>query len=63
MKKTYIQPQTIVVDLHTEGIMIATSLGMYDKTVDTSSDGGQLTNKKGSNIWNSEEEETKGGIW
>jgi len=61
MKKTYIQPQTIVVALHTEG-MIAASLGMYDKTVDTSN-GGQLTNKKGSTIWGSEEEETQGGIW
>lgn len=61
MKKTYIQPQTIVVDLHTEG-MIAASLGMFnDKTVDTST-GGQLTNKKESSIWGSEEE-TQGGIW
>ena len=62
MKKTYIQPETLVVNLHTEG-MIAASLNMYsDKTVDTSADGGQLTNKKNP-IWGTGEEEETGGFW
>lgn len=60
MKKTYIQPQTIVVRLQTEG-MIAASIGFgsSDNKVDASS---ALTNKKESSIWGSEEEE-QGGIW
>ena len=55
MKKTYIQPETLVVNLATEG-MIAASLkiGNGDQTVDTSN-GGQLTNKKNP-IWGGEEE-------
>ena len=57
MKKTYIQPETLVVNLHTEG-MIAASLNMYDdKYVDTSK-GGQLTNKKDP-IWGTDEEEVE----
>lgn len=61
MKKTYIQPETLVVNLHTEG-MIAASLQMYnDKYVDTSK-GGQLTNKK--SFWDTEDvEEETSGIW
>ena len=61
MKKTYIRPETQVVNIHTEG-MIAASLGVYDnKTVDTSA-GGQLTNKKDP-IWGTDEEEEVGGFW
>ena len=45
MKKTYIQPETIVVRLETEG-MIAASLKISGTTVDTSKDGAQLSNKK-----------------
>ena len=61
MKKTYIQPETLVVNLATEG-MIAASLQMHsDKTVDTSN-GGQLTNKKNP-IWGGEEEEAGNGYW
>ena len=61
MKKTYIQPETLVVRLQTEG-MIAASLKMRsDKTVDTSN-GGQLTNKKNP-IWGGEEEEAGNGYW
>ena len=57
MKKTYIQPETLVVNLHTEG-MIAASLKIDgEKTVDTSA-GGQLTNKKDP-IWGTDEEETE----
>ena len=57
MKKTYIQPETMVVRLQTEG-MIAASLKIDGtKTVDTS-DGGQLTNKKNP-IWGGSEEETE----
>ena len=57
MKKTYIQPETLVVNLATEG-MIAASLQMdSNKTVDTSN-GGQLTNKKNP-IWGGSEEETE----
>ena len=61
MKKTYIQPETIVVRLETEG-MIAASLQISNKTVDTSN-GGQLTNKKESSIWGSDEEENNGSFW
>ena len=58
MKKTYIQPETLVVNLATEG-MIATSLQIDGKkTVDTSAEGGQLTNKKNP-IWGGSEEETE----
>jgi hypothetical protein len=61
MKKTYIQPETIVVRLETEG-MIAASLQIDGtKTVDTSN-GGQLTNKKNP-IWGGEEEEAGNGYW
>ena len=56
MKKTYIQPETLVVNLHTEG-MIAASIRISDEKVDTSN-GGQLTNKKDP-IWGTEEEETE----
>lgn len=61
MKKTYIQPETIVVRLETEG-MIAASLQISNKTVDTSN-GGQLTNKKESSIWGSDEEESTESYW
>ena len=62
MKKTYIQPETLVVILATEG-MIAESLQMHsDKTVNTSEEGGQLTNKKNP-IWGGEEEEAGNGYW
>ena len=62
MKKTYIQPETLVVNLATEG-MIAASLkiGREDQTVDTSN-GGQLTNKKNP-IWGGEEEEAGNSYW
>ena len=61
MKKTYIQPETLVVNLATEG-MIAASLQMdSNKTVDTSN-GGQLTNKKNP-IWGGEEEEAGNSYW
>ena len=53
MKKTYIRPETQVVNIHTEG-MIAASIRISDETVDTST-GGQLTNKKDP-IWGTEEE-------
>lgn len=56
MKKTYIRPETQVVNIHTEG-MIAASIRISDETVDTSN-GGQLTNKKDP-IWGTEEEETE----
>ena len=56
MKKTYIRPETQVVNIHTEG-MIAASLRISNETVDTSA-GGQLTNKKDP-IWGTEEEETE----
>jgi hypothetical protein len=61
MKKIYIQPETIVVNLHTEG-MIAASIGFgrSDNKVDASS---ALTNKKESSIWGDSQEEGKGGIW
>ena len=63
MKKTYIQPETLVVNLATEG-MIAASLQINNdptKTVDTSN-GGQLTNKKNP-IWGGEEEEAGNSYW
>ena len=62
MKKTYIQPETLVVSLATEG-MIAASLQINSgKTVDTSAEGGQLTNKKNP-IWGGEEEEAGNSYW
>ena len=62
MKKTYIQPETLVVNFATEG-MIAASLQINSgKTVDTSAEGGQLTNKKNP-IWGGEEEEAGNGYW
>ena len=64
MKKTYIQPETLVVNFATEG-MIATSLQINNdptKTVDTSEEGGQLTNKKNP-IWGGEEEEAGNSYW
>ena len=61
MKKTYIQPETMVVRLQTEG-MIAASLQISDETVNTSEDGGQLTNKKNP-IWGGEEEEAGNSYW
>ena len=61
MKKTYIQPETLVVRLQTEG-MIAASLQISDKAVDTSAEGGQLTNKKNP-IWGGEEEEAGNSYW
>jgi hypothetical protein len=63
MKKTYIRPETQVVNIHTEG-MIAASLAIRNNgTVDTSVDGAQLSNKKDP-IWGTDEENTeKGGIW
>ena len=60
MKKTYIQPETLVVRLETEG-MIAASIRISDETVDTSA-GGQLTNKKDP-IWGTDEEETESFWW
>ena len=63
MKKTYIQPETLVVNFATEG-MIAASLQINNdptKTVDTSN-GGQLTNKKNP-IWGGEEEEAGNSYW
>lgn len=58
MKKTYIRPETQVVNIHTEG-MIAASLAIRNNgTVDTSVDGAQLSNKKNP-IWGTEEEETE----
>ena len=60
MKKIYIQPETIVVNLHTEG-MIAASIGFGSGKVGA---GSALTNKKESSIWGSEEENEKsGGLW
>ena len=61
MKKTYIQPETLVVSLATEG-MIAASLKISNNEVDTSAEGGQLTNKKNP-IWGGEEEEAGNSYW
>jgi hypothetical protein len=61
MKKTYIQPETLVVNLETEG-MIAASLKISNNEVNTSDEGVQLTNKKNP-IWGGEEEEAGNGYW
>ncbi len=62
MKKTYIQPEMLVVSLTTEG-MIAASLQLSDRTVDTSVDGAQLSNKKDP-IWGGDfEEESSESYW
>ena len=59
MKKTYIQPETIVVRLETEG-MIAASIGVSETGVGGSN---AWTNKKESSIWGSDEEESNGSFW
>ena len=59
MKKTYIQPETVVVNLHTEG-MIAVSIGTGTSTVNADE---ALTKKKESSMWGSGEDEKSGGIW
>ena len=62
MKKTYIQPEMLVVDLATEG-MIAASLQIKGGSVDTSVDGNQLTNKKDP-IWGGgSEDESSESYW
>ena len=62
MKKTYIQPEMLVVNFATEG-MIAASLQLSDKTVDTSVDGAQLSNKKDP-IWGGgSEDESSESYW
>ena len=62
MKKTYIQPEMLVVNLQTEG-MIAASLQIKGGSVDTSVDGNQLTNKKDP-IWGGDfEEESSESYW
>ena len=59
MKKIYMQPESIVVTLHTEG-MIAASLGRGEGVIDNSQD--ILTNKK--SFWDTEDvEEETSGIW
>ena len=60
MKKTYIQPEMLVVSLATEG-MIAASLQLSDKTVNTAN-GEQLTNKKDP-IWGGSEDESSESYW
>ena len=57
MKKTYIRPETQVVNIHTEG-MIAASIRISNETVNTSNAGEQLTNKKDP-IWGTDEEEVE----
>ena len=63
MKKTYIRPETQVVNIHTEG-MIAASLAIRNNgTVDTSVDGAQLSNKKDP-IWGGNfEDESSESYW
>ena len=55
MKKTYVSPLMVEVNVAAEN-MLAASLGIHsDKTVDTSTDGGQLGgNRRGEwgNLWN-----------
>ncbi len=46
MKKAYTKPTTVEVKFEAQG-MIAASLQMSDKTIDTSVEGAQLTNKGG----------------
>ena len=62
MKKTYIRPETQVVNIHTEG-MIAASLQIKGGSVDTSVDGAQLSNKKDP-IWGGDfEDESSESYW
>ena len=62
MKKTYIQPETVVVNLHTEG-MIAVSAPQINSGNGTVSADEALTKKKESSMWGSGEDEKFGGIW
>ena len=63
MKKTYIQPETIVAHLQTEG-MIAASLKIHGDTEVDTSNGDQLTHKR-QNYWGGgfKEEETNESYW
>jgi hypothetical protein len=62
MKKAYIQPNTLAICFQTEGVIAASLQMRSDKTVDTSAEGGQLTNKKNP-IWGGEEEEAGNSYW
>lgn len=54
MKKIYTKPTTVAISMEVEQVL-ATSIAISDKTVDTSEDGAQLSNKKdgmwGDNNW------------
>lgn len=59
MKKIYMQPESIVVALQTEG-MIAASVGRGEGVIENNQD--ILTNKK--SLWETEDvEEETSGIW
>ncbi len=52
MKKTYIKPATIEVMFESQGVIAASIQINSEKTVDTSTEGAQLTNKY-NNGWDS----------
>lgn len=52
MKKTYVHPEVSANELKLEGVVAASLKIDSEKTVDTSTDGGQLSNKYKS-PWNS----------
>ena len=54
MKKTYVSPLMVEVNVEAES-MLAASIKISDKTVDTSADGGQLgkeNDRQWGNLWN-----------
>ena len=58
MKKIYVAPQTEQINILTEGV-VAASLPVNDREVNTSTPGAQLSNKRGwsSDMWTTEDEE------
>ena len=54
MKKTYVSPLMVEVNVEAE-TMLAASIKISDKTVDTSTEGGQLgkeNDRQWGNLWN-----------
>lgn len=57
MKKTYVNPEVKVIKLNAVSMMATSSLGINNKSVDSSEEGVQLgrdTEESSSNIWDNE---------
>ena len=61
MKKVYTKPTTVAISMEVEQVL-ATSIAISDKTVDTSETGVQLSNKK-DGMWGDSEDQWGGSPW